>query len=424
MTNALDQDCDRVGLLIASAIDGILDQEEESILDGHLASCSPCRETYLASMNDLVTELEFAGHGSEHGSELARAFDIADRSQADDRQDGARRVADALDRHARVGLPIEMPGVTRVRAGTERSRGNSALLAACLAISAAAVAVMALHGLWSGEGEPSSRHEAAMVSPAEPAARIGDESSDRPITRESRALQATERPISPPVSPAPPIPEDGVPLRPESESESDRTRRDQSQQIDRSIDRTTSRASTTSRGERSTAGRSDEAEADDEAEHEPEIDLAIETDGDAPAKREAVDAVIDDSAWDRALSSEIPQRPLARSDRIERGSTDPVQVSAIALESRRTAGQRHVLANESTRKHMRRMGLAQVSAKAEICVSRSGAIDSVRIVEESGYGPYDRRIEDAVEGWRFTPHRVNREPVPTCTVMTFVHSER
>ncbi len=46
------------------------------------------------------------------------------------------------------------------------------------------------------------------------------------------------------------------------------------------------------------------------------------------------------------------------------------------------------------------------------------------MIRSSGFARYDRRLEYFIRQWIYSPYLVDDKPVPVCTAVTFIYSQR
>jgi hypothetical protein len=68
---------------------------------------------------------------------------------------------------------------------------------------------------------------------------------------------------------------------------------------------------------------------------------------------------------------------------------------------------------------MSRDGREQVVARTRLCLTASGDVASLSVVESSGYEGYDQRIAAEMMQWKYRPYMVDGKAVPVCTSVTF-----
>lgn len=72
---------------------------------------------------------------------------------------------------------------------------------------------------------------------------------------------------------------------------------------------------------------------------------------------------------------------------------------------------------------MQRDGVSQIKAVVELCVSRSGLVEGLRLLESSGYVRYDLELLEAMRAWRYRPYVIDGRAVRVCHPNTFVYHQ-
>ena len=58
---------------------------------------------------------------------------------------------------------------------------------------------------------------------------------------------------------------------------------------------------------------------------------------------------------------------------------------------------------------------------AKYCVDVEGRVVSVRLLQDSGYPPYDEQVTQEISCWRFRPLVIGGTPTRACSIVTFVY---
>jgi tetratricopeptide (TPR) repeat protein len=102
----------------------------------------------------------------------------------------------------------------------------------------------------------------------------------------------------------------------------------------------------------------------------------------------------------------------------------PTAVPPAALEANRIAGTKEILPDEATETEIERSGKTRLVASLKLCVSDTGAIQSVTLLKPTGFAAYDAKLQDQIKTWRYRPFLVDGKPAAVCTAVTFVYSQR
>jgi outer membrane biosynthesis protein TonB len=91
------------------------------------------------------------------------------------------------------------------------------------------------------------------------------------------------------------------------------------------------------------------------------------------------------------------------------------------LEGKRISGNKVVVPDDTTKEAMRR---GRITGRFRLCVGKNGKIKSVVPLQSTGFASYDRRILSAIKDWVYAPYTVDDHPVPVCTSVTFIYTQR
>jgi TonB family protein len=97
----------------------------------------------------------------------------------------------------------------------------------------------------------------------------------------------------------------------------------------------------------------------------------------------------------------------------------PSVMPATMIEGARIAGDPRPPLPHSILQLMVAQGVRSTRVVARMCLSTGGLPTSIALLKRSGYPEADRRIEEAMRGWRYRPYLMNGKPVPVCTAVTF-----
>ncbi|HVK76075.1 MAG TPA: TonB family protein, partial [Kofleriaceae bacterium] len=95
-----------------------------------------------------------------------------------------------------------------------------------------------------------------------------------------------------------------------------------------------------------------------------------------------------------------------------------------ALEALRISGEKNILPDDVTKTEIQRSGKNQFMVPVKVCMSRTGAVESVRIMKSSGFPAYDQKLEREIKKWRYRPFTVNGQAAPVCSVVSFAYRQR
>jgi len=102
----------------------------------------------------------------------------------------------------------------------------------------------------------------------------------------------------------------------------------------------------------------------------------------------------------------------------------PQTVAPTALETMRLSGTKVILPDQATKDGMVAAGKTQVVVPVKLCVDKTGAVSSTRIMKSSGFPDYDRLLEKTIRTtWTYRPFQVNGHPTAICSVVTFIYRQ-
>ncbi len=97
---------------------------------------------------------------------------------------------------------------------------------------------------------------------------------------------------------------------------------------------------------------------------------------------------------------------------------------ATLMEGRRIAGNRSIAPDGETKAQIAEYRQHKVTGTFRLCLDEGGRVESVLPLRSTGFPAYDRALMAGMAPWIYSPYRVNGEPVPVCTLITFVYSQR
>jgi cysteine-rich repeat protein len=99
-----------------------------------------------------------------------------------------------------------------------------------------------------------------------------------------------------------------------------------------------------------------------------------------------------------------------------------LMVDSRVIEGFRIAGDPQIHPPESVREAMNEDRKSRAIGIVRMCLSTSGAVESIRVVRSTGYALYDQLLTQRMRGWRYLPYRTaSGTPVPACTAVTFIY---
>jgi hypothetical protein len=101
------------------------------------------------------------------------------------------------------------------------------------------------------------------------------------------------------------------------------------------------------------------------------------------------------------------------------------KVLPTLLEGYRVAGTKAIVPDDVTKAAISRSGMEKTISAFKLCLAIDGAINSVTILKSSGFAEYDQKIVRTIQGeWKYKPYTVDGKPVPVCTAVTFIYSQK
>ncbi|MBK9031577.1 MAG: energy transducer TonB [Myxococcales bacterium] len=99
----------------------------------------------------------------------------------------------------------------------------------------------------------------------------------------------------------------------------------------------------------------------------------------------------------------------------------PVAVPPSVAAGLRIGGNDRIYPPDRVRVEMVHGDRDQLRGTFKLCVSATGVVDSVRVMQSTGYDDYDGALVAAMQAWRYRPYKVNGVPAPMCTVEIVIY---
>ena len=104
----------------------------------------------------------------------------------------------------------------------------------------------------------------------------------------------------------------------------------------------------------------------------------------------------------------------------------PLNAMQKTLEANRIAGARNILPDDQTKLEIaesgRKAGWTTVNGSIQLCISKTGTVESVTVRRSTGFIDYDRKLQREMQQWRYRPVVLNGEPTGVCLPFTVVYS--
>ena len=94
-------------------------------------------------------------------------------------------------------------------------------------------------------------------------------------------------------------------------------------------------------------------------------------------------------------------------------------VQPSVLQGLRVSGETQLHPSEATQSSMIRSGKSRASGTVRVCISTDGDVASATMAKPTTYDEYDATILAAVKNWRYRPYTLEGTPVPACSFVTF-----
>lgn len=104
-------------------------------------------------------------------------------------------------------------------------------------------------------------------------------------------------------------------------------------------------------------------------------------------------------------------------------SPDVSYESGQVIEARRISGSRAIMPSAAVRIAMKELGRSILEARVTLCLSSSGLVQRLRIAKSSEAASYDLSLLETMRMWRYSPYVLDGEPLPVCTVITFLYKQ-
>lgn len=94
------------------------------------------------------------------------------------------------------------------------------------------------------------------------------------------------------------------------------------------------------------------------------------------------------------------------------------------VEGRRIAGNKAIAPDDRTKTEIGKSRVEKIVGSFRLCLDESGSVESILPMRSTGYASYDRKIIAGIQTWKYSPYVVDDKPVPVCTAVTFIYSQR
>lgn len=123
----------------------------------------------------------------------------------------------------------------------------------------------------------------------------------------------------------------------------------------------------------------------------------------------------------RAADERIAKLTAELAAREAEDTANALTVAPSALEATRLEGDKNIVPDADTQRAIATAGKKLVGT-FKLCINRSGAVSSIKVLKPTGFERYDQTIEQQMHTWKYSPFEVDGKPTPVCTAVTFVYS--
>jgi hypothetical protein len=118
--------------------------------------------------------------------------------------------------------------------------------------------------------------------------------------------------------------------------------------------------------------------------------------------------------------------PLSPSKRRDGTVRDPVVLTpgTKMLEGHRIAGKKSIVPDDQTKTAIAQSGASRFMGVFRICIDEAGHVESVLPLVSTGFATYDRDLRLGMMKWVYKPYTIDDQPVPVCTKVTFIYSQK
>jgi len=131
---------------------------------------------------------------------------------------------------------------------------------------------------------------------------------------------------------------------------------------------------------------------------------------------------IDDAIANHRTQLPYPKPPGETSE--PPPSTPPVEVAPSLLEGQRISGEKRIIPDDTTKDEIAKRHISGITATFKICLDTSGMPKSVDRLYSSCFPRYDADIRSGMKEWRYSPYMKDGQPVPVCTAVTFIYTQK
>jgi len=94
------------------------------------------------------------------------------------------------------------------------------------------------------------------------------------------------------------------------------------------------------------------------------------------------------------------------------------------MEGRRIAGEKRIVPDDETKELIRPYREQRITGTFRLCVNEAGRVESVLPLSSTGFPGYDRDLLAGMARWVYSPYTIDDAPVPVCTTIMFIYTQR
>jgi hypothetical protein len=104
---------------------------------------------------------------------------------------------------------------------------------------------------------------------------------------------------------------------------------------------------------------------------------------------------------------------------------EPVELTLLPSKAlgKRVRGEDQIKPNESDAKAIYRSGSTRIAA-FEYCIDETGRVSKLLMFRSTGLPGYDQKLSAGIRQWQYRPYLDDGKPVPVCSSVLFIYSQR
>ncbi len=89
-----------------------------------------------------------------------------------------------------------------------------------------------------------------------------------------------------------------------------------------------------------------------------------------------------------------------------------------------TKGTKMIVPDDGTKRGFQKAGLAHLVGTFQLCIDDQGKVGNLAMLRSTGSPMYDGEIMRGMSQWEYAPYVDDGKPVPVCTAVTFIYTQR